>query len=107
TFGWHEPIAAASLSELAAATGLARSTIIATVAQLEAFGVILVHREQLHTHTDAINLYCLRMANAGDNDIWQSMPRRDAPRHQLPLPLRPQGTTRAAPHNLTQGDETR
>jgi len=87
TFGWHEPVTAASLTELAAATGQDRRSIMRAVDQLETFGVILVHREKLDTHSDAINLYCLRMANADETDIWQSMPRKDAPRHQLPLPL--------------------
>lgn len=85
TFGWHQPITAASLSELAAATGLGRRSIAYAVDELEAFGVILVHSERAGDHSHAINLYCLRMANADDTDIWQSMPRRDAPKHQLPL----------------------
>lgn len=87
TFGWQQPLTAASISELATATGLSRRTIMNTVADLESFGVILVHREQLDTHTDAINVYALRMADPDKNVLWQSMPRKDAPKHQLPLDL--------------------
>ncbi|GAI54842.1 unnamed protein product, partial [marine sediment metagenome] len=67
TFGWQQPLTAASISELATATGQDRRSIMRAVDQLEAFGVILVHREKLDTHSAAINLYALRMADPDKN----------------------------------------
>jgi len=88
TWGWrHSPVAALSLTDLAAKTGLSRRAIQRAVAQLEQLTVIIVHRERISARQSEINMYAIRLADPDPNDVWQQMPRRDASKTQTRFDL--------------------
>lgn len=82
TFGWHEPVNAASLTDLANRTGLNRRSILRVVPQLEQLGILIAHRQRIDPASHETNFYTLRLADPDANDIWQQIPRRDASKAQ-------------------------